>query len=132
MDARVEPGVSRTETEARSTVNFDFIGDNGTPFVAHCFNVGDRESAIVQIGESALQSLVQLVLQSRGLLGRSEDASVNPVLLSMAVVGENDELDLIGCGGHANYGVEPTPTATRWHANNKHENHRNLAVPSSP
>jgi len=113
MDARVEPGVSRTEAEARSTVNFDFIGDNGTPFVAHCFNVGDRESAIVQIGESALQSLVQLVLQSRSLLGRSEDASVNAVLLSMAVVGENDELDLIGCGRHANLRLVAEPAARR-------------------
>src|SRR5258707_3761577 len=113
MDARVEPGVSRTETEARSTVNFDFIGDNGAPFVAHCFNVGDRESAIVQIGESALQSLVQLVLQSRGLLGRSEDASVNAVLLSMAVVGENDELDLIGFGRDANFLLVPGPDPKR-------------------
>src|SRR4029077_7473047 len=113
MDARVEPGVSRTETEARSTVNFDFVGDHSAVRVAHGFDFGDGKSAIAQIRQSAPQSLVEFVLQGGRLLGRGEDASVNAVLLLMAVGGKKHELDLIGRGGHTNLWLVAKPAARR-------------------
>src|ERR1700738_5080909 len=97
MDACVKAGVSRTENKAhRLSTNFDFVGDHGAFSVSYGFDFGNGEAAVVQIGESALQSLVQFVLQSGSLLGWGEDASVNAVLLSMAIIGEEHELDLIG------------------------------------
>src|SRR6476661_1593470 len=73
-----------------SAVNLDFVSDHGPFFVAHGFDVGDGKAAVAQVGKGALQRLVQFVLKSGCLFGRSENACIDAIFLAMTIVGEKD------------------------------------------
>src|SRR5690242_8876061 len=114
MDARVGACVSTKKTGAQSAVNLDFVGDYGALFVAHGFNVGDRKAAVAQVRKRTLQCLVQFVLKSGSLLGRSENAGVDTILLAVTIVRKKDQLHLLRCGGwHANLRLIAEPAGRR-------------------
>src|SRR5882672_6081461 len=78
----------RRKSSLKSATNFDLIGDYGSFFVAHGFDFGDRKAAVAQIGEGALQGLVQLILQGGSLLRRRENAGIDAILLAMTIIGK--------------------------------------------
>src|ERR1700732_1404553 len=133
MDARGEAGVSITPKDAqdRLTAYFDLVGDHRALFVTHGFNVGDGKAAVAQIGESALQGLMKFVLQGGSLLWWGEDASVDAVLLAMAIVGEQHKLDLVRRGGDANLGLVAKPAARSEQHKDENENDGDVVLPSA-
>src|ERR1700686_295772 len=133
MDARGKAGVSITPEDAqdRLTAYFDLVGDHRALFVTHGFNVGDGKAAVAQIGESTLQGLVKFVLQSGSLLWRGEEASVDAVLLAVAIVGEQPKLALVRRGGGANLGLITKPAARSEQHKDENENNGNVVLPSA-
>jgi hypothetical protein len=65
------------------------------------------------------------------LLGRGEDASVNAVLLSMAIIGEEHELDLIGRGRQADLRLVAEPAPRGEQDKNEDESDGDIILPGS-
>src|SRR5712664_2892021 len=80
---------------------------------------------------STLQSLVQFVLQCRSLLRRGQNASIHAVLLSMAIIGEKDQLYLIRRGRHADLRLVAKPAAGCKQDKNQDEYYSDVILPGS-
>src|SRR5437763_12711438 len=128
MDARIRPGVSR---ERKSAANLDLVSDDGAVFVAHGLDFCDGKAAIAEIGERALQRLMEFVLQGGGLFRRSKDASVDTILLAMAPVGEENELHLPGIDGQSDLGLITKPGTRREQDEDEDENHGDIVLPGA-
>jgi len=85
------------------------------------------------VGKSTLLLTIMGYTQvSRGrVLWRGEDASVDAVLLAMAIVGEQHKLDLVRRGGDANLGLITKPAARSEQHKDENENNGNVVLPSA-
>jgi len=72
--------------DSQLAVNLDFVGHDGSYFISHRLDPGYREAAIVQVGESPLESVVQIVCQRRGLFRRSQYTCIDAVLLALPLI----------------------------------------------
>ena len=54
-------------------MNLDLVGDDVAVSVAHGIDLGDRETPVAEHGQRLFQRVVKIVLESRSLLGRSEN-----------------------------------------------------------
>ena len=62
-------------------MNLDLIGDDVAVSVAHWIDFGDREAPVAQLGQSFLERVVKIVLESRRLFGRRENPRINAIRL---------------------------------------------------
>lgn len=67
-------------------MNLDFVRCDRSLFIAHRLNPGYREPPIAQVGERALQGIVQVVLQRWRLFRRSQYACIHAILLAVTVI----------------------------------------------
>ena len=84
-------------------MNVDFVGGDSSFFVAHRLDPGYREPSVAQVGQGALQGIVQIVLQRWSLFRRSQYPRIHAILLAMTVIDKlgRKTLLLIGSVGTA-------------------------------
>src|SRR5260370_27183351 len=97
--------------DSRLGVKPEFVGHDGSCFISHRLDPGYREASVVQVGESPLESVVQIVCQGRGLFRRSQYTCIDAILLAVALIRDQNQLYLLRRGPHAYLGlvVKPTP-----------------------
>src|SRR5580698_454222 len=87
---------SRVVTGCGLAMNLDLIGDDVAVSLAHWIDFGDREAPVAQLGQSFLERVVKIVLESRRLFGRRENPRINAIRLLGIFFGAGYEFDFRG------------------------------------
>src|SRR5260370_21027140 len=96
--------------DSRLGVKPEFVGHDGSCFISHRLDPGYREASVVQVGESPLESVVQIVCQRRGLFPRSQYTRIDAVLLAVPLIWAQHPLDPPRLRRHTALGLAQQPT----------------------
>ena len=67
-------------------MNIDFIRHHGSFRISYRHDSGYRKVSVMEVGECVLKGIMQIVCQRRRLFGRSEDACIHAILLTMTII----------------------------------------------
>src|SRR4029077_2697435 len=109
-------------------VYFHVIGDHRALLVANGVNLGDGEALVAKLRKRLLQSVVQFILQRRGLLGRSKDSRIDTVRLAFALLIEEQHLPW-SIGGQAHLRLVVEPPARRHQDKDQDEDDSGVILP---
>jgi hypothetical protein len=109
-------------------VDFDVIGDDRALLVAHRIDFSDGKALVAELGKRFLHGVVEFVFEGWGLLGRRENAGVDPIGLISPFLVEKYDLPW-RVGGEAHLRLVMEPSTRRGQNENQNEKDRRVVLP---